>query len=56
MFEKTCKMTARIIPDVWMLGRGSIRMAGPCVENKAGDLRVFVCEPPDTSKPTKRLA
>jgi hypothetical protein len=49
-------MIAEIIPEIWMLGRESIRIEGPYVESKAGDLRIVACELPDSLKPTRKGA
>jgi DNA integrity scanning protein DisA with diadenylate cyclase activity len=40
------RIVAEIIPEIWMLGRESIRVQGPYTEAKVGDLQIFACELP----------
>jgi DNA integrity scanning protein DisA with diadenylate cyclase activity len=44
------KIIGEIIPEIWMLGRESIRVEGPYVETKNGGLHVVACELPDKVK------
>lgn len=47
------KIIAEIIPEVWMLSRQSIHIAGPYVESKKGGLHIVSCALPDQAKEDK---
>jgi DNA integrity scanning protein DisA with diadenylate cyclase activity len=44
------KIIGEIIPEIWMVGRESIRVEGPYSETKDGGLHIVACEPPDNVK------
>ena len=44
------QMVAEIIPEIWMLGRESIQIEGPYVEQKTAGLHIVACQRPDKTK------
>ncbi|MBW1743733.1 MAG: DNA integrity scanning protein DisA nucleotide-binding domain protein [Deltaproteobacteria bacterium] len=44
------KIIGEIIPEIWMLGRESIRVEGPYKETKGAGLHIVACELPDKAK------
>jgi DNA integrity scanning protein DisA with diadenylate cyclase activity len=44
------KIIGEIIPEVWMLGRESIRVEGPYVETKGGGHHIVACDLPNKVK------
>jgi len=47
------KIIGEIIPEIWMLGRESIRVEGPYKETKGAGLHIVSCELPDKAKEEK---
>jgi DNA integrity scanning protein DisA with diadenylate cyclase activity len=47
------EIIAEILPEVWMLGRESIKIQRPYVETKTDGLHVVSCELPDEAKGSK---
>ncbi len=44
------QIIGEIIPEIWMLGRESIRVEGPYVESKSAGLHIVACELPNKEK------
>jgi diadenylate cyclase len=44
------QIVGEIIPEIWTLGRESIRVEGPYVESKGAGLHIVACELPDKAK------
>jgi DNA integrity scanning protein DisA with diadenylate cyclase activity len=48
------KIIGEIIPEIWMLGRESIQVAGPYLETKGGGLHIVACDLPDKAEKDNR--